>query len=72
MFAVAKNKLGMHKLHSSIKMSSLPRIQQKAPEFKTSALFPNKEFKDISLSDYLGKWVVFFLVPIGFYICMPD
>ena len=38
-----------------------PAIQQPAPSFTVSAVLPNKEFKDISLSDYAGKWVVLFL-----------
>jgi len=46
-------------------------IQQKAPAFSVSALQPNKEFKDISLSDYLGKWVVFFWYPLDFTFVCP-
>lgn len=48
-----------------------PAIQQKAPEFTVSALLPNKEFKDISLSDYKGKWVVFFWYPLDFTFVCP-
>lgn len=48
-----------------------PAIQQKAPEFTVSALMPNKEFKDISLSDYKGKWVVFFWYPLDFTFVCP-
>jgi peroxiredoxin (alkyl hydroperoxide reductase subunit C) len=32
---------------------------------------PNKEFKDISLSDYLGQWVVFFWYPLDFTFVCP-
>jgi alkyl hydroperoxide reductase subunit AhpC len=32
---------------------------------------PNKEFKDISLSDYKGKWVVFFWYPLDFTFVCP-
>lgn len=35
-----------------------PLVQKPAPEFTVPAVMPNKEFKDISLSDYRGKWVV--------------
>ncbi len=49
----------------------LPAIQQAAPQFTVSALMPNKEFKDISLSDYLGKWVVFFWYPLDFTFVCP-
>jgi peroxiredoxin (alkyl hydroperoxide reductase subunit C) len=48
-----------------------PMIQQKAPAFTASALLPNKEFKDISLSDYLGQWVVFFWYPLDFTFVCP-
>jgi len=48
-----------------------PAIQQPAPEFTVSALLPNKEFKDISLSDYKGKWVVFFWYPLDFTFVCP-
>lgn len=30
-----------------------------------------QEFKDISLSDYLGKWVVFFWYPLDFTFVCP-
>jgi len=50
---------------------SFPAIQQKSPEFTVSALMPNKEFKDINLSDYLGKWVVFFWYPLDFTFVCP-
>ncbi|RYY79682.1 peroxiredoxin [archaeon] len=48
-----------------------PAIQQQAPAFTVSALLPNKEFKDISLSDYKGKWVVFFWYPLDFTFVCP-
>jgi peroxiredoxin 1 len=48
-----------------------PAIQQPAPLFKSQALFPNKEFKDIALTDYLGKWVVFFWYPLDFTFVCP-
>jgi len=49
----------------------LPSIQQAAPAFTVSALMPNKEFKDISLADYKGKWVVFFWYPLDFTFVCP-
>eukprot|EP00349_Pseudokeronopsis_sp_Brazil_P006288 CAMPEP_0202970508 /NCGR_PEP_ID=MMETSP1396-20130829/17279_1 /ASSEMBLY_ACC=CAM_ASM_000872 /TAXON_ID= /ORGANISM="Pseudokeronopsis sp., Strain Brazil" /LENGTH=307 /DNA_ID=CAMNT_0049699027 /DNA_START=73 /DNA_END=996 /DNA_ORIENTATION=+ len=48
-----------------------PAIQQPAPAFTVGALMPNKEFKDISLSDYRGKWVVFFWYPLDFTFVCP-
>ena len=48
-----------------------PEIQKPAPAFSCNALMPNKEFKDISLSDYKGKWVVFFWYPLDFTFVCP-
>jgi alkyl hydroperoxide reductase subunit AhpC len=31
-------------------------VTRPAPEFKATTVFPGGEFKDISLSDYLGQW----------------
>lgn len=33
-------------------------VQRPAPAFKATTVFPGGEFKDISLSDYLGQWYV--------------
>lgn len=33
-------------------------IQRPAPGFTTTAVLPGGEFKDVSLSDYLGQWFV--------------
>jgi len=48
-----------------------PNIQQPSPAFTCNALMPNKEFQDISLSDYKGKWVVFFWYPLDFTFVCP-
>ncbi len=42
-----------------------------APDFKTQAYFPNGEIKDISLSDYKGKWVMLFFYPADFTFVCP-
>src|SRR5689334_13393304 len=48
-------------------------ILQKAPEFKAKAVVGNGDFKDISLSDYKGKWVVLFFYPLDFtFICPTE
>ena len=44
----------------------LPSIQDPAPNFTAGALLPNKELGEISLSDYRGRWVVFFWYPLDF------
>jgi alkyl hydroperoxide reductase subunit AhpC len=46
------------------------QVQQKAPDFKAPAVI-SKEFKDISLSDYKGKWVVLFFYPLDFTFVCP-
>ncbi|XP_049851961.1 peroxiredoxin-1-like [Schistocerca gregaria] len=49
----------------------VPRIGCPAPDFKVTALMPNKEFKEISLSDYKGKWLVLFFYPLDFTFVCP-
>ncbi|MCP6198826.1 redoxin domain-containing protein, partial [Klebsiella pneumoniae] len=41
-----------------------------APQFKATAVV-NGEFKDISLSDYKGKYVVLFFYPLDFTFVCP-
>jgi alkyl hydroperoxide reductase subunit AhpC len=45
-------------------------VTQKAPEFKAQAVV-NKEFKDVSLTDYKGKWLVLFFYPLDFTFVCP-
>ncbi len=40
-------------------------VGQKAPAFKGTALVKG-EFKNVSLEDYKGKWLVFFFYPLDF------
>ncbi|MBI4040346.1 MAG: peroxiredoxin [Deltaproteobacteria bacterium] len=49
-------------------MSTL--VQKKAPEFKGQAVF-GKQFKELKLSDYKGKWVVLFFYPLDFTFVCP-
>ncbi|KAI7886782.1 thioredoxin-like protein [Lichtheimia hyalospora FSU 10163] len=46
------------------------QVQQPAPEFKLPAVV-NGEFKDISLSDFKGKYVVLFWYPMDFTFVCP-
>ena len=46
-------------------------VQQPAPEFKAQAVMPNNEFKQISLSDYKGKYVLLFFWPLDFTFVCP-
>jgi len=44
--------------------------QQRAPQFTTTALL-NGGFKEISLADYVGKYVVLFFYPLDFTFVCP-
>lgn len=46
------------------------QVGQKAPDFKVEAVV-GKEFKEIKLSDYRGKWVVLFFYPLDFTFVCP-
>jgi len=46
------------------------KIGQKAPEFKETAYIKG-DFKDISLTDFKGKWVVLFFYPLDFTFVCP-
>lgn len=48
----------------------MPMIGQPAPQFKSPALVKG-DFKDISLSDFKGKWVVLFFYPLDFTFVCP-
>lgn len=48
----------------------IAQVQKPAPNF-TSVGIVNGEFKDISLSDYLGKYVVLFWYPLDFTFVCP-
>ena len=45
-------------------------VQKAAPDFKGQAVV-GREFKQISLSDYRGKWVVLFFYPLDFTFVCP-
>lgn len=46
-------------------------VQQKAPEFTATAVMPDGQFKDISLSDYDGKYRLLFFWPLDFTFVCP-
>ncbi|XP_043793982.1 peroxiredoxin 1 [Apis laboriosa] len=48
----------------------VPALQKPAPNFKGTAVV-NGEFKDISLSDYNGKYLVLFFYPLDFTFVCP-
>ncbi|MCG3204806.1 MAG: Alkyl hydroperoxide reductase C [Elusimicrobia bacterium] len=45
-------------------------VQKTAPEFKGKAVVGH-EFKDLSLSQYKGKWVILFFYPLDFTFVCP-
>lgn len=45
-------------------------VGNKAPDFKATALVDG-EFKDVSLSDYKGKWKILFFYPLDFTFVCP-
>ena len=47
------------------------QVQQKAPDFKANAVMENNEFKQVSLSDYKGKYVLLFFYPLDFTFVCP-
>jgi len=47
-----------------------PRVQQPAPDFRGTAVV-NQEFKEISLADYKGKYLVLFFYPLDFTFVCP-
>ena len=49
----------------------MPMIGQPAPDFKAQAVVDGGQFKDVSLSDYLGKFVVLFFYPLDFTFVCP-
>uniref|UniRef100_D3TN04 thioredoxin-dependent peroxiredoxin n=1 Tax=Glossina morsitans morsitans TaxID=37546 RepID=D3TN04_GLOMM len=56
-------------LHQTTPLLSV-KIQQPAPDFKGIAVV-GKEFKEIQLSDYLGKYLVLFFYPLDFTFVCP-
>ncbi|KAH8673829.1 thioredoxin-like protein [Xylariales sp. PMI_506] len=46
-------------------------VQRPAPGFKAMTVFADGEFKEISLADYLGQWVVLLFYPMDFTFVCP-
>lgn len=46
-------------------------VGQKAPEFKAKTVVKDKILDDFSLSDYAGKYIVFFFYPLDFTFVCP-
>ena len=54
------------------KLSYTPKtfLGQSAPEF-SGVIWNGKDFKDVKLSDYKGKWVILFFYPMDFTFVCP-
>lgn len=46
-------------------------VGKKAPDFKAQAVIKDKIIDDFSLSDYAGKYIVFFFYPLDFTFVCP-
>lgn len=46
-------------------------VTQEAPNFTAQAVMPDGQFKEVSLSDYRGKYVLFFFYPLDFTFVCP-
>ena len=51
-------------------MSSL--VTKKAPEFKAQAVMEDGSFKEVSLSDYKGQFVLLYFYPLDFTFVCPS
>ena len=51
-------------------MSAL--VTKEAPDFTAAAVMPDNSFKEISLRDYRGKYVVLFFYPLDFTFVCPS
>lgn len=49
----------------------MPMIGQPAPQWTAPAVVDGGDFKELSLSDYKGKWVVMFFYPLDFTFVCP-
>jgi len=47
------------------------RVGRQVPDLKAQALMPDGSFKDVSISDFKGKWVVLFFYPLDFTFVCP-
>ena len=46
-------------------------VAKPAPEFKAQAVMPDGSFKEVSLSDFKGQYVILFFYPLDFTFVCP-
>ncbi|KAH0485608.1 MAG: hypothetical protein KVP17_004872 [Porospora cf. gigantea B] len=49
-----------------------PLVTQQAPDFTAQAVMPDGEFKELTLSDFKGKYVLLFFWPLDFTFVCPS
>lgn len=59
-----------HPAYHELETAPVARVQKPAPYFKAPAVV-NGEFKDVSLDDYKGKYLVLFFYPLDFTFVCP-
>lgn len=59
-----------HHHHKDHKEYAVAQVRKPAPSFKANSFFKGG-FKEISLKDYAGKWVVLFFWPLDFTFVCP-
>jgi len=47
-------------------------VTEQAPDFKGQAVMPDNSFREISLSEYRGKYVLLFFYPLDFTFVCPS
>ena len=47
------------------------QVQSPAPDFTVDAVTPDKNFDQVTLSDYKGKWLVLFFYPLDYTFVCP-
>lgn len=47
-------------------------VSKPAPDFTATSVFPDNEIKELTLSDYVGKYVVLFFYPLDFTFVCPS
>lgn len=50
----------------------LTLVTQPAPDFRATAVMPDNTFKEITLSEYRGRYVVLFFYPLDFSFVCPS
>ncbi|KAF3825008.1 hypothetical protein GH733_005642 [Mirounga leonina] len=65
------SELSLEQTADSKMSSGNAKIGHRAPNFKATAVMPDGQFKDLSLSDYKGKDIVFFFYPLDFTFVCP-